>query len=75
PGADITLAGKYSLDGEQFDFAGHARFQSRVSGIVGGWKGMLLTPIDPFFAKHGAGTEVPIKITGTKSNPHFALNF
>lgn len=75
PGADITLAGKYSLDGEQVDFAGHARLQAHVSSVVGGWKGTLLTPIDPFLAKHGAGTEVPIKITGTKSNLHFGLNF
>lgn len=75
PGADIQLAGKYSLDGNQFDFSGHARLQAHVSGFVGGWKGKLLTPLDPFFAKNGAGTDVPIKITGTKSNPHFGLNF
>jgi len=75
PGADIQLAGKYSLDGNQFDFAGHARLQAHISGFVGGWKGKLLTPLDPFFAKNGAGTDVPIKITGTKSNPNFGLNF
>jgi hypothetical protein len=43
--------------------------------MVGGWKGLLLTPVDPFFKKHGAGTELPIRITGTKSEPHFGLNF
>jgi hypothetical protein len=41
---------------------------------VGGWKGKLLTPLDPFFSKNGAGTDIPIKITGTKANPHFGLN-
>jgi hypothetical protein len=75
PGADITLAGVYTLDGKQFDFTGHARLQAHVSSIVGGWKGKLLTPLDPFLAKHGAGTEIPIKITGTQSNPHIGLNF
>ncbi len=75
PGAKITLAGTYTLDGKQFNFAGHARMQAHISSIVGGWKGRLLTPIDPFFAKNGAGTDIPIKITGTKSNPHFGLNF
>jgi hypothetical protein len=75
PGAEIMLAGVYTLDGKQFDFTGHARMQAHVSSIVGGWKGKLLTPLDPFLAKHGAGTEVPIKITGTQSNPQFALNF
>ena len=75
PGAEIQLAGVYTLDGRQFDFTGHARMQASVSSIVGGWKGKLLTPLDPFLAKHGAGTEIPIKITGTNANPHFGLNF
>jgi hypothetical protein len=75
PGAEIQLAGVYTLDGRAFDFTGHARMQASISGIVGGWKGKLLTPLNPFFAKHGAGTEIPIKITGTKADPHFGLNF
>ncbi len=75
PGADIQLAGVYTLDGRQFDFTGHARLQAHVSQIVGGWKGRLLTPLNPFFAKNGAGTDVPIKITGTQSKPQFGLNF
>ncbi|MGC1872802.1 MAG: AsmA-like C-terminal region-containing protein [Acidobacteriaceae bacterium] len=75
PGAEIQLAGVYTLDGREFDFTGHARMQASVSSIVGGWKGKLLTPLDPFFSKNGAGTEIPIKITGTNANPHFGLNF
>jgi len=75
PGAEIQLAGVYALDGSEFDFTGHARMQASVSKIVGGWKGKLLTPLDPFFSKNGAGTEIPIKITGTNANPHFGLNF
>lgn len=75
PGAEIRLTGIYTLDGKEFDFTGDARMQSSLSGIVGGWKGKLLTPLDPFFSKHGAGTEIPIKITGTKANPHFGLNY
>ena len=63
PGAEIQLAGIYTLDGREFDFTGHARMQA-ISSIVGGWKGKLLTPFDPFFSKNGAGTEIPIKITG-----------
>lgn len=75
PGAEIRLAGVYTLDGKEFDFTGHARMQASVSSIVGGWKGKLLTPLNPFFSKNGAGTDIPIKITGTQSNPHFGLNF
>jgi len=75
PGAEIRLAGVYTLDGREFDFTGRARMQSPISGIVGGWKGRLLKPFDPFFAKNGAGTDIPIKITGTQANPHFGLNY
>lgn len=75
PGAEISLAGQYSLDGKQLDFAGHARLQAHVSSVVGGWKGKLLTPLDPFLAKNGAGTVVPITITGTQAHPHFGVKF
>jgi hypothetical protein len=75
PGAHIALTGTYTLDGKQFDFTGRAQMQAHVSSLVGGWKGRLLAPLDPFFAHGEAGTDVPIKITGTKSKPHFGLNF
>jgi len=39
-----------------------------------GWKSILLKPVDPFFHKHGAGAEVPFKITGTRNEPHFGLD-
>jgi hypothetical protein len=42
---------------------------------VTAWKSMLRKPVDPFFSEHGAGTELPIKITGTRSEPHFGLDF
>jgi hypothetical protein len=74
PGAQITLAGTYTLDGRELDMTGTARMQAHLSEIVGGWKGKLLRPADTLFARHGAGTEVPIKITGTQSSPHLGLN-
>jgi hypothetical protein len=75
PGTRVALAGDYSLDGNQFDFHGKARFDASLSQMVGGWKSIFLKPVDPFFRKNGAGTELPIKITGTKSEPHFGLDF
>jgi hypothetical protein len=75
PGTQVSLEGNYSLDGNRFDFHGHARFDAKLSQMVGGWKSVFLKPVDPFFSKHGAGTELPIKITGTKSEPHFGLDF
>jgi len=75
PGANIAMNGIYSLDGNQFDFHGTARLDATVSQMVTGWKSWLLKPMDPFFSKDGAGTEVPIQITGTRSDPHFGLDF
>jgi len=31
--------------------------------------------VDPFFSKNGAGTEIPVAITGTKSEPRLGLDF
>ncbi len=75
PGTHVDLSGKYSLDGNQFDFHGKARMDAKLSHMVTGWKSTLLKPIDPFFSKDGAGTEIPVKVTGTKSAPHFGLDF
>jgi hypothetical protein len=75
PGTHLDMTGGYTLDGQRFDFRGTARLEAKVSHMTTGWKSLLLKPIDPFFRKDGAGTEVPIKITGTKSEPHFGLDF
>jgi len=75
PGTKVDLTGKYSLDGNQFDFHGKARMNAKLSHLVTGWKSVLLKPVDPFFSKDGAGTEIPVKVTGTKSEPHFGLDF
>jgi AsmA-like C-terminal region len=75
PGTRMNLTGTYSLDGNQFDFHGKVRMDAKLSQMVTGWKSILLKPVDPFFHKDGAGTEIPVKISGTKSEPHFGLDF
>ena len=75
PGTQVDMTGEYTLDGNTFDFYGKVRLDAKLSHMVTGWKSVLLKPVDPFFKKDGAGTEVPIKITGTKSEPHIGLNF
>jgi len=75
PGTWVNLTGDYSLDGNQFDFHGKARMDAKLSHMVTGWKSILLKPADPFFSKNGAGTEIPVKVTGTKSEPHFGTDF
>jgi hypothetical protein len=73
PGAQIAISGVYALDAQTLDFHGTARLQAHVSQMVTGWKSLLLKPVDPFFAKDGAGTLVPIQITGTRSDPKIGL--
>lgn len=75
PGTQADMTGKYSLDGQIFDFHGIVKMQAKLSQMTKGWKSILLKPVDPFFHKDGAGTEVPFKITGTRSEPHFGLDF
>jgi hypothetical protein len=75
PGTQANLTGTYSLDGNQFDFHGKVRMDAKLSQMVTGWKSILLKPADRFFSKNGAGTEIPVKITGTNSEPHFGLDF
>lgn len=75
PGTHVDMAGVYSLDGKTFDFHGTAKLEAKLSQMTTGWKSILLRPVDPFFSKHGVGTEVPIKVTGTESEPHFGLDF
>jgi len=75
PGANIDMAGLYTLDGSKFDFHGKAMLHARPSQMTTGWKSMLLKLADPFFAKNGYGTVVPIEVHGTKADPHFGLDF
>lgn len=75
PGTHADMDGQYSLDGKTFDFHGTLKLDAKLSQMTTGWKSILLKPVDPFFHKNGAGTEVPFKITGTKDEPHFGLDF
>jgi hypothetical protein len=74
PGTNVDMTGDYGLDGKTFDFHGKARLDAKLSQMVSGWKALALKPVDPFFSKHGE-TEIPVKITGTESEPHFGLDF
>jgi hypothetical protein len=75
PGAQVDLAGTYSLDGQKFAFDGTVRTQATASQMLTGWKSILAMPFDPLLKKNGAGLEVPIKIDGTRSDPKFGIQF
>ena len=74
PGAAVHLKGSYGLYSEQIDLHGVARLQAKVSQTMTGWKRFALRPVDPFFSKAGAGTLLPIKITGPRQKPEFGLD-
>ena len=74
PGAEVRLTGKYNLPDESLDFRGNLRMRAKVSQTVTGKKSFFLKLADPFFKKDGAGSVVPIRISGTRDNPKFALD-
>jgi hypothetical protein len=67
----VDLAGTYNLDADVLDFLGSLKLVARVSETMTGWKRWALKPVDPFFAKEGAGTFLRIAVTGTSRQPHF----
>jgi len=74
PGAYVHLAGSYDMNEDIIDFRGTLKLQARVSQTMSGWKRWALRPVDPFFAKEGAGTLLHIKVDGSSKKPNFGLN-
>ena len=73
PGATVQLQGTFGLLSQALDFHGTLRLQAKVSQTTTGIKSLLLKAIDPLFEGEGAGTVLPIKITGTREEPSFQL--
>lgn len=73
PGAAVDLAGTYNMHADEVDFLGTLKLQARVSQTMTGWKRIALKPVDPFFAKNGAGTFLRISIQGDSKKPKFGL--
>ena len=74
-GAAVALEGTYDVDSGELDLRGKLRMQAKLSQTTTGVKSFFLKAIDPLFEGKGAGTVLPIKITGTKGKPAFALDF
>jgi hypothetical protein len=74
PGAAVDLAGSYGIYSEEIDLRGTARLEAKVSQTMTGWKRWALKPVDPFFSKNGAGTFLPIRVSGTRQSPQFGLD-
>lgn len=73
-GAMVRLNGHYDMKADTVDFHGQVRTEARLSQMMKtGWKRIALKPVDPFFAKNGAGAQFDVAITGPASSPRFGL--
>lgn len=74
PGANVLLTGTYGLDSGELDFHGNLAMQAKLSQTTTGAKSFFLKAVDPFFKGKNGGSDLPIKITGTKDHPSFGLD-
>jgi AsmA-like C-terminal region len=74
-GAAVRLHGTYDLRTEALNLEGTLKLEAKLSHTTTGIKSLLLKLVDPLFSKHGRGAVLPIKITGTRDNPQFGLDF
>jgi hypothetical protein len=75
PGAQVQMEGRVELVGSTFEFHGKVRTEATASQMTTGWKSLLLSPFDGLLKKNGAGLELPIKVTGTRSAYDLRLDF
>ena len=73
PGAQLALAGTYTLGVGQLAFNGNLYLDAKLSQTTTGAKSLFLKPIDPFFRGKNGGARIPVKIEGTKDHPVFGL--
>lgn len=74
PGVNAIVRGSYGLMGGSVDFTGEVLLQAHVSETMTGAKRVLLKPVDPLFARHNAGTYLPVNITGNREHPNIKLD-
>jgi hypothetical protein len=74
PGAVVDVSGRYGLRPPQpLAFTGKLVMDAKISQTTTGIKSLLLKVVDPLFRRNGH-TVVPLKITGTRSDPSFGLD-
>jgi hypothetical protein len=73
PGAVVSMGGAYAMRAETIDFSGELHMDAKISQTVTGFKSWLLKLADPLFRRNGL-TVVPLKVDGTRDQPHFGLD-
>jgi hypothetical protein len=74
PGVNAQVRGSYGLESGALDFSGDVRLQAHVSQTMTGVNRVLLKPVDPLLARHGAGTYLPVNVKGTREHPQIKLD-
>lgn len=75
PGAEVDATGQYRFVGKTYDFHGRARLKEKASQLTTGWKSFVLKALNPVFEKDGAGTDVPVEVSGTGSDLNWRLDY
>jgi hypothetical protein len=73
-GAEVRLAGGYGVNTERLNFHGTLRLRAKASQTQTGWKSLVLKVFDPMLDDAGAGTLLPISVTGTRAQPRFSAD-
>ena len=73
-GAVARGEGSFDLLTEQINLHGKLAMQASLSKAAGGFKSILLLPLDPFFKKQHAGAVLPVRVTGTYAHPVFKVS-
>jgi hypothetical protein len=73
-GASVQLKGSYQLASERLNLHGELWMAAKLSQTATGAKAFFLKAAQPFFRSKRGGSRIPIKITGTRSDPQFALD-
>lgn len=74
PDAGTHLDGTYQLASGKIDLKGDLWMDAKLSDTTTGAKRLLLKIADPFFRNRRGGAKLPIRISGTDSDPHFSVN-
>jgi hypothetical protein len=75
PGAQVKMTGQVQLVESTYEFHGTVRTEATASQMTTGWKSLLVKPFDGLLKKNGAGLELPIKVSGTRSTYDLRLDF
>jgi len=73
-GARVELRGGYRLPSQELDFSGLLILDAPVSQTTTGFKSLLLKLVDPLLRKNGAGTVLPVTVSGTVASPSFRVD-